>query len=173
MRVLTVRRRGRQWLLFAHVVLSIGWLGAGAANVVLAVTAARTTDGEIQRACYRLIHVLDLALVIPLAFGALASGVLISLATKWGLWRYWWVIVKFALTVAVIVFSTFGVGAWVEQSIASTSIRGTESPVALQLILGALTNLAAFLFMTWASIAKPWPKTRWFKTPRAATLPGQ
>ena len=107
MAVLTVRRRGRQWLLFAHVVLSIGWLGAGAANVVLALTAARTTDSEIQRACYRLIHVLDSALVIPLAFGALASGLLISLATKWGLWRYWWVIVKFALTVLVIVFSTF------------------------------------------------------------------
>lgn len=168
MPTIQVRKRGRQWLLFAHVVLSIGWLGAGAANVVLAVTAVRTSDADTTRVCYRLIHVLDFALVIPLAFGSLASGVLISLATKWSLWRYWWVVIKFALTVLVIVFSTFGVGVWVEQSIDATSVPGANSPVAFALIIGALSNVAAFLFMTWASIAKPWPKTPWAKT-----LPGR
>lgn len=160
-----VRKRGRQWILFAHVVLSVGWLGAGAANVVLAVTAASATAAETRRVCYQLINRIDLALVIPLAFGSLASGVLISLATKWGLWRYWWVVIKFVLTVAVIVFSTFGVGAWVEQSIAATAAGEAGSPVAVPLVVGALGNVAAFLFMTWASIAKPWSRTPWAASP--------
>ena len=36
-----VRRTARQWLLLLHVVCSLGWMGAGAANLVLEVVAWR------------------------------------------------------------------------------------------------------------------------------------
>ena len=150
-----VKKRARQWMLFAHVVLSVGWMGAGAANIVLAGTAALTESEETRRVCYRLINTVDFALVIPLAFGSLGSGLLISLATKWRLLRYWWVLTKLALTIIVITFSTFGVGVWVEQSIAATSSGPATSPVAVPLVVGASANVAGFLFMTWASITKP------------------
>lgn len=165
-----VRRSARQWLLLTHVVLSVGWLGAGAGNLVIAITAETTTSPVTRRVCYDLINVLDFALVIPLAFGSLASGALISLATKWGLTRHWWVLTKLVLTVAVIVFSTFGVGVWVEQSIAATATTDALSPVATPLVLGASANIVSFLFMTWASIAKPWPRTPWARAtaPRPA-----
>lgn len=159
---MAVRRTARQWLLLVHVVCSLGWLGAGATNVVLAVTALRTADSSLRRSCYQLINVVDFALVIPLAFSALASGVVISLATKWRLLRHWWVLVKLVLTVAVIVFSTFGIGVWVEQSMQATAAPSSaSSPVAVKLVVGAGANIVAFLFMTWASIAKPWGKTPW------------
>ena len=48
------------------------------------------------------------------------------------------------LTVAVIVYSAFGLGAWV-----------IESAVAGQLACGAALNIVAFLFMTCASTANP------------------
>lgn len=157
-----VKKRPRQWLLLAHVVLSLGWMGAGAANVVLAATAAATPDGQLRRACYLLIDQIDFALVIPLAFSALASGLIISFATKWRLLRHWWVLVKLVLTVTVIVFSTFGVGVWVEQSITATGNDPfSSSPVAGRLIVGAGLNILAFVFMSWVSITKPWPKTPW------------
>jgi uncharacterized membrane protein len=156
-----VRKRARQWLLFLHVVSSVGWMGAGAANVVLAVTALTSDSAEIRRVCYQLINRLDFALVIPLAFSSLGTGLVVSLATKWGLLRYRWVVTKLVLTLAVIVFSTFGVGVWVEQSIAATAGSAATSPAARSLVAGALVNIAAFLFMTWASIAKPWTKTAW------------
>lgn len=156
-----VRRTARHWLLFAHVVLSVGWMGAGAANVVLAITAGTSASDDVRRVCYQLINRVDFWLVIPLAFGSLGSGVLISVATKWGLIRYWWVVTKLGLTIAVILFSTFGVGVWVEQSMTATATPAGSSPVATRLVIGALANVGAFLFMTWASIAKPWPKTPW------------
>lgn len=159
---MSIRKTARQWLLLAHVVLSLGWMGAGAANLVLAITARRTHDSALRRSCYKLIDVIDFALVIPLAFGALVSGVVISLATKWRLLRHWWVLIKLVVTVAVIVFSTFGVGVWVEQSIAATAeSRAGMSPVAVELVVGASANIAAFLFMTWVSITKPWSRTPW------------
>jgi uncharacterized membrane protein len=160
--VRAIRRRARQWLLLTHVICSLGWMGAGATNLVLAITALRSGDAVLRSSCYQLINIIDFSLVIPLAFSALASGVIISLATKWRLLRHWWVLVKLLLTVAVIVFSTVGVGVWVEQSMAATtSSAPTSSPVALDLVVGAGANIAAFLFMTWASITKPWPKTPW------------
>ena len=159
----------RQWLLLAHVVASLGWLGSGAANLVLAVTALTTGAPDLSRACYQLINRLDFALVIPLAFAALATGLLSSLATKWGLLRHWWVLVKFALTIAVIVFSTFGVGVWVEQNMTATSTgqlgpTRTDPVAEHALVVGAAANIVAFLFMTWASIRKPWPRTPWTTT---------
>lgn len=164
--MISVRRTTRQWLLLFHVVFSVGWLGAGAGNLVIAVEAAVTGSPVAARVCYDLINRLDFALVIPLAFGSLGSGFLISLATKWGLTRYWWVLVKLGLTVAVIVFSTFGVGVWVEQSISATADLDSASPVAVPLVVGASGNILAFLFMTWASITKPWPRTPWSTTPQ-------
>src|SRR4051794_8866401 len=106
-------RTTRQLLVFLHVAVSVGWMGAGAANVVLAMTAVHSATPEISRACYLLIDRIDFFLVIPLAFSALVTGVVLGLVTPWGLARYWWVLGKLVLTVAVILYSTFGVGVWV------------------------------------------------------------
>jgi hypothetical protein len=174
-----VGKRTRQLLVFAHVALSLGWMGAGAANVVLAMTAGYTATPEVRRVCYHMIERIDAYLVIPGAFGALVSGLVLSAVTPWGLTRYWWVLVKLVLTVAVIVYSTFGVGAWVEQSILATTAADVESPVAGPLAYGALLNIVAFLLMTWVSVAKPWGTTPWAadrkragrRAARAATTP--
>src|SRR5690349_4051292 len=95
----SVGKRTRQVLVFVHVVVSLGWMGAGAANVVLAMTAGYTDSGEVRRVCYLMIDQIDAFLVIPGAFAALASGVLLSVVTPWGLTRYWWVLVKLVLTI--------------------------------------------------------------------------
>lgn len=156
-------RVGKSWrnvLVAAHIVCSVGWMGAGAANVVLAVIAVTTGEATLGHAAYRMIERLDAYLVIPLAFAALVSGVLAAICTPWGLTRYRWVLVKLALTVGVIVFSTFAIGVWVEESITATRSAGTVSPVAWPLVGGASANLVAFAFMTWVSTAKPWGRLR-------------
>ncbi|MGI5130968.1 hypothetical protein ACQEVB_29475 [Pseudonocardia sp. CA-107938] len=163
-----VGKRTRQVLVFVHVVVSLGWMGAGAANVVLAMTAGYTGSADVRRVCYLMIDRIDQFLVIPGAFAALASGVLLSVVTPWGLARYWWVLVKLVLTVAVILYSTFGLGVWVIESIEATAAGAPESTVAGPLAYGATLNLVAFLFMTWASIAKPWGTTPWTRRTPAA-----
>lgn len=162
----TVGKRFRQVLVFLHVAVSVGWMGAGAANVVLAMTAGYTGDAAVRRVSYVLIERIDDFVVIPAAFATLAGGVLLGLVTKWGVTRFWWVLVKLVLTVAVIGYSTFGLGVWVEQSIAAAG-SGIESPVAGRLAYGAGLNILAFLFMTWLSVAKPWGRTPWAR-PRPA-----
>ncbi|WP_224390218.1 DUF2269 family protein [Pseudonocardia sp. ICBG1293] len=155
-----VRKRVRQLLVFLHVAVSVGWMGAGAANVVLAGVALGA-DPATAAAAYRFVDVVDWWLVIPLAFAALVTGVVVAVASPWGLTRHWWVLVKLVLTVAVIVWSTLAVGVWVEESVVAFAAGETASPVGGALVTGAALNIAAFLFMTWALVATPWGRTPW------------
>ena len=161
-------RRTHQLLLFLHVIASLGWFGAGAANVVLAAVAARTSSPPLRTSSYHLMNSVDFALVIPLAFAALVTGIVVSLTTKWGLVRYRWVLIKLVLTVLVIVGSTFGVGVWVEQGMVAGDV-GLPNPAEDVLVWAAGGNLAVFLFMTWISIAKPWGLVRRRVAPRPQT----
>jgi hypothetical protein len=66
----------------------------------------------------------------------------------------------------VILYSTFGMGVWVEDSITATATGGQVSAVAGRLAYGAALNIVAFLFLTWASVAKPWGATPWTRPRR-------
>jgi len=48
-----VGKRRRHLLVFAHVVVSLGWMGAGLANVVLAMTGGYTSDADFRRVAIR------------------------------------------------------------------------------------------------------------------------
>ena len=88
----------RKAALAAHLTLSVGWLGAVAAYLALDLTAATGTDPQLLRAAYLGMGAIAGVVIVPLAIGALLTGLLVSLGTKWGLLRHWWVVVSLALT---------------------------------------------------------------------------
>lgn len=145
----------KAWLL-AHVVLSVGWLGAGAANAALAahtlLAPSSTALTPVQ--AHAAISLIDSWAVIPGAFGALITGVVVSVFTRWGLFVHWWVTAKLVLTLAVIAVSTFGIGRWIEISV-TAGTDSTASALAPQIITAATGILIAFLTMTALSIYKP------------------
>jgi len=89
----TLRKLG----LSLHVVLSVGWLGAVTTFVALAL-ASSSDDPALARGAYLTMDVVGRAVLVPLSVGALVSGVIQSLGTKWGLFRHYWVVVKLVLT---------------------------------------------------------------------------
>ena len=93
----------RKFALTAHVVSSVGWLGAVAAYLALAIAALSSAQPQIVRAAYLAMEPIAWAALIPLALASLLTGVVQALGTKWGLLRHWWVVMKLALTV----FATF------------------------------------------------------------------
>jgi hypothetical protein len=90
----------RKVTLTAHVVASVGWLGAVAAFLVLAVTAVTSPDVALSRGLYPAMDVLGRLVLVPLSLLSLATGLLQALGTSWGLVRYWWVVVKLVITLA-------------------------------------------------------------------------
>lgn len=81
-----------------HIALSVGWLGAVAAFLTLAI-GSLSRDEQLARACYLSMLVVARAALVPLSIGTLVSGVVQSLGTKWGLFRHWWILVKLVLAV--------------------------------------------------------------------------
>ena len=96
--VVTLRPPLRKLVLTAHVTASVGWLGAVLVFLALALTGLTSDDASTVRAVYLLMRPLASAVLVPLAVAALATGILSSLGTAWGLFRHYWVLVKLGIT---------------------------------------------------------------------------
>ena len=89
----------RKLALAAHLALSVGWIGAVAAYLVLDVTVATSQDARTLRAAYLGMGSIAPHVIVPLAFASLLTGLVMSLGTKGGLFRHYWVLISLVLTV--------------------------------------------------------------------------
>ncbi len=94
----------RKFALAGHVTASVGWLGAVAAYIALDVASATSRDAQTIRSAYLAMESIARYVIVPLALASLFTGIVISLGTKWGLFRHYWVLISLLLTlVATIV----------------------------------------------------------------------
>lgn len=89
----------RKLALASHIALSVGWIGAIAGYIALDVTAATGQDAATLRAAYVGMESIAGTVIVPLAIASLATGIVMSVGTKWGLFRHWWVLTSLGLTV--------------------------------------------------------------------------
>ena len=105
----------RKAALAIHLAVSVGWIGAVAAYLALDLAAATSADAATLRAAYLGMGLIAGSAIVPMAVAALVTGLVVSLGTKWGLVRHWWVLVSLALTVfatAVLVVETGTIAAY-------------------------------------------------------------
>ena len=86
-------------MLTAHVTSSVGWLGAVAGFLALAVVVLASQDAQTVRAAYLVMEPIGWFVLVPLAFASLVTGLVQSLGTKWGLFRHYWVLFKLLINV--------------------------------------------------------------------------
>jgi DMSO/TMAO reductase YedYZ heme-binding membrane subunit len=91
--------QARKVALTAHVTTSVGWLGAVAGVLALAIAGVSATDEQTVRGVYIAMRVTAWAVLVPLALASLVTGVLQALGTRWGLLRHYWVVTKLVITV--------------------------------------------------------------------------
>lgn len=96
---MTMRSGMRKLVLSAHLTSSIGWIGAVAAYLALGVTAVRSSDVQTIRGAWNAMEVTGWYVIVPLAVTSLITGLVMALGTKWGLFRHYWVLISFVLTV--------------------------------------------------------------------------
>jgi hypothetical protein len=89
----------RKFALTAHITFSVGWLGAVAGFLALAVAGLTSQDVQMVRAAFLAMNVTGWYVIVPLCLASLLTGLVMSLGTKWGLFRHYWVTVKFLLTI--------------------------------------------------------------------------
>jgi hypothetical protein len=100
---MAVSPRLRKLALTVHVSCSVGWLGAAAAYLALAIAALTSQDPQLVRAAYLAMEPTARFALVPLAFASLLTGLIAALGSTWGLFRHYWVIFKLLLTVVATV----------------------------------------------------------------------
>jgi hypothetical protein len=141
--------RARRALLTCHIVAGVGLLGSVAVVLAINIRAAATTDAQLAASSYELLAMLTLAFGIPLSFASLISGVLLGLATPWGVLRYAWVISKLVLVVGVILVGALVLGPGTD------AMRHGEGGAEARLIAGASYDVMALTLATVLSVFKP------------------
>ena len=158
----------RKLTITAHVVFSVGWLGAVAAFLVLSIAGLTSHDPEVVRGAYLSMDLISRFVIIPLCFAALITGLLQALGTPWGLFRYYWIVMKFGLavfaTIALLLhqFAVMAVAAKrVSGSAAETLFSGDFGPVKTELVRAPSLAILLLLVATSLGVYKPWGLTRY------------
>jgi uncharacterized membrane protein len=147
-------RGARRAVLSAHVISSVGLLGASSALLALAIAGATTADAELERGAYRFVVIFGKAFGIPLSFSALLTGIVLGLGSKWGVLRYPWVTAKLVLLVTTILCGAIVIGPLAERLIDEPA----DGPGAL--VVAAVYNVLALLTSTVLSVYKPGGRRR-------------
>ncbi len=150
--------RVRRIALTAHVALSVGWIGSIAAFLALAVTGMTAEASRLSQAAYLAMELTTWWVILPFAAAALLTGVISSLGTTWGLFRYYWVVVKLLITLfstAVLVMHVKPI----ERLGRASAMGGALSPdlhgPQVMMVVASGTALVALLVLTALSVYKP------------------
>lgn len=152
--------------LAAHVLLSVGWIGAVVAYLSLAFTGITAEDRDVVRGAYLSMELIGWRVIVPLSLAGLVSGLVLSLATEWGLLRHYWIVVKLAMTTvgtAILLAHMPRVSEMAEivrrPDFALPVVDGGTLQTAL--LVHAAGGLALLTGIVLVSVFKPWGKTLW------------
>jgi hypothetical protein len=156
----------RKLILTAHVTSSVGWLGAVASFLALAVAALTSQDTQMARSADLAMDWVAWFVIVPLCFVSLLTGLVSSLGTQWGLFRHYWVLVKLLITIPATLVLLLHM-----QPINLLAAAAAKSPVTLSssdihglrnlLVTAAGATMLVLIVLTALSIYKPRGMTRY------------
>jgi hypothetical protein len=152
----------RKLALLAHVSSSVGWLGAVAAFLALAITALMSRQSSTIGASLMSMDIVGWFVVVPLCFASLVTGMIQSLCTPWGLFRHHWIVAKFFITIfaTVLLLLHMQPVTMLARQAAARAIASTEFlPLRIQLVADAGAALIVLFGASLLSIYKPWGLT--------------
>jgi hypothetical protein len=148
----------RKLALTAHVISSVGWMGAVASFLALAIVGITGEEEQAVRGAYVAMKMTTWAVIVPLCLASLLTGLIESLATPWGLFRHYWVLAKLVLTTlaTVVLLAHTQPIALVAHAASRASLRDSDlHGVRVQLLVDAAAALLVLLVATVLAIYKP------------------
>ena len=165
--------RLRKFALTAHVTSSVGWLGAVAGFQALAIAAVGSREPEAVRGLYLAMAQTGWYVIVPFCLASLVTGLIMSLGTPWGLFRHYWVLAKFLITViaALILFgfsqTLTSLGELAANATLSLGeLRDLKQSPAIHSGGGLLVLLGATIL----AVYKPWGMIRYGRRKQLATV---
>ena len=150
--------RFQKLTLLAHITFSVGWFGAVLPYLALAIAALASHDEQLVRASILSMKIIGWCVIVPFSLAALLTGLIQSLGTRWGLFRNWWVVAKFTLTIFAVVVLLQHMRAVSRMAVMARETSISSVDLQPELIHSAGGLLVLFAAMT-LSVFKPWGLT--------------
>jgi hypothetical protein len=173
---MTMTPRVQKAAFLAHVAFSVGWMGAVAAYLALAWSGLRGSDAEVARSAYLSMELIGWTVIVPLSLATLLSGLVQSLGTDWGLFRHYWITVKFLMAAAgsvILLLHMRAVGQMAGFARAMTLSATEHGDLRISLVVHAVGGLLLLLAATSLSVYKPWGLTPYGRNQREKRLMGR
>lgn len=100
--------RARKSFLLAHIVGAALWFGIDIALGILVITALVTDDPQTAGIALQAVRLFAIWPMFGASLVTLATGIVLSVGSKYGLLRYWWVAVKLAVNVLMSTLIVIG-----------------------------------------------------------------
>ncbi|MFE2557355.1 hypothetical protein ACFXGT_15275 [Streptomyces sp. NPDC059352] len=155
-----VRRLPQRWrkaILTLHVTVAVGWVGIEIAQLILGLVGLTTDDAGVVRATRVVMEILGIELIAGIAWTTLLTGLLLAVATQWGLLKHYWIVTKLVITVALMLNGHFLLQHWLREQ---AEVGKAPESLSLQLVVVMGIALGLLVTATALSIYKPWGKTR-------------
>jgi uncharacterized membrane protein len=157
----------RKWLRLLHVIFSLTWLGFLICLSLLIFFRPEPSSGAELRYINTIILRIDTTLLAFTPLASLLTGILLCWKSKWGFFRYRWIIVKLTLTIVITIISIIYLGPVSPNLVKISGKLGLDaltdvtyvSYFARLCILNPI-NISLFLFMAYISQFKPWGKRK-------------
>lgn len=155
---MTMTRDLRKFVLTAHVTFTVGWLGAVAGFLALAVAGLTSPDAQVVRAAYLAMELIARFVIVPLSFAPLLTGPILSLGTPWGLFRHYWILAKLLITILCTIIMQVHMPpiTYLADATAKTTLFSADlHRMQIQMVVASSAALLALLAATALGVYKP------------------
>jgi hypothetical protein len=163
----------RKALLTAHLVASVGWMGALAVFLAHAIASRTSQDPVVIRGAALAMGLSAWFVILPLSIGTLVTGLLQALGTAWGLLRHYWVLFKLALTLiatGVLLLKLGPISELAAATVKDTFAAGDMSGLRTSLLLHAIGGLVVLFLAMVLAVFKPAGIVAWREARGSASL---
>jgi uncharacterized membrane protein len=155
--------RTRKSVLLVHIASAGAWLGIDVVMAVLVFTALRTDDDRTKALSFEALELVAVWPLLTLGMVCLLTGILLGLGSRYGLVRYWWVVVKLALNLVLSGLVLVALAPEVADAAgrARQFDAGLPAPLGVgDLIFPPIVSPTALLVAMVLAVFKPWGRIR-------------
>jgi hypothetical protein len=159
-------RLGRRWrkaTLVTHIVSAGAWIGIDVMVAVLVLTGRYGSTDEVRGLAYEALATFVVWPMLVSGLICLVTGLILGLGTRWGLVRYWWVLVKLTLNLVLCTLILVALRPGMDEirDYGRDLPNGAPEPgVVSDMIFPPAVSLSALTLATVLAVVKPWGRIR-------------
>lgn len=164
MRNLIMSPKLNRVMLTTRITVSVGWFGAVAVFIALAVTGIASANMQLARSSYIAMELSGWFVIVPFCIASLVIGIVQALGTKWGLLKHYWSVVKVILTLlatVALLLQIKPIGGLSLAASGNVDFTNALPDLKLQIVANAGAAFLLLLAIITISVFKPMGKTKW------------